>query len=645
MTDPKVEKQPPVPPFVQFCCAAIPQVFDDSLSYYEAVCAMWKYLDETVKVINNNALVTEDFIAKFDELKSYVEHYFDNLDVQEEINNKLDAMVEDGTLEQLLENLFTIYPVKENETGVVDTFYPYGDVYRYGAKCDGTTDDKDALNTAISNALLFNFPVKVHGLMYVTETINTHGVTIEGDLQPTKSGAVYPDGIGYDYPKNMNDGFNITFADYISTIPNGTAIVSDIANPILSTDYDKNFKLRNFGVYGWLRNNNQIGVEVETSGSASYYSGHHEFNNFSVFNTGSHGIHLYSLETTTLDHVNVELVNGAGIYVEGLSGVDTPVDYVTFKDCRFRYTRLHGVHMYNSARKNIKFEHCNFNFIGQYDFGSVNDQYGDRDLPDNNANIIYSVKIDGLNSVDSANQLRYLQLVNNYGEASIGFVYVTNINTIVGLTVTDNSFTKLASANIACYLKLSATYVYGTTITELTTNFITKFDVPNISELTASGFVTKQLFDVLPTNAYYKNANKNGYKAFDSIYGNTVYMKNNVMPAGNYSYFNSSSSSSQTVTVDIKPLVTGFLKSNLSTATGQSFALGLLSLSNGGNAGAAPVSDLIAITHHNDKYFVGFVTNNTSATADTDGVITITVPAYKIATVQIIQQIDTTVQN
>ena len=102
MNDPRVEKQKPVPPFVQFCCAAIPQVFDDSLSYYEALCAMWKYLDETVKVINNNALVTEDFIAKVEELHDYVENYFANLDVQEEINNKLDEMVEEGTLQEII---------------------------------------------------------------------------------------------------------------------------------------------------------------------------------------------------------------------------------------------------------------------------------------------------------------------------------------------------------------------------------------------------------------------------------------------------------------------------------------------------------------------------------------------------------------
>lgn len=102
MSEPHVEKQKPVPPFVQFCCAAVPMVFDDSLSYYEALCAMWKYLDETVKVINNNALVTEDYIAKVEELHEYVEHYFDNLDVQQEINNKLDAMVEDGTLTSII---------------------------------------------------------------------------------------------------------------------------------------------------------------------------------------------------------------------------------------------------------------------------------------------------------------------------------------------------------------------------------------------------------------------------------------------------------------------------------------------------------------------------------------------------------------
>lgn len=44
----------------------------------------------------------DDYIEKFTQLKDFVDGYFDNLDVQEEINNKLDAMVEAGTLQEII---------------------------------------------------------------------------------------------------------------------------------------------------------------------------------------------------------------------------------------------------------------------------------------------------------------------------------------------------------------------------------------------------------------------------------------------------------------------------------------------------------------------------------------------------------------
>lgn len=103
------------PPFVRYVAAAIPMVFDDSLSYYEALCALWKYIQGMTDVINANAALEQDFInrfnnlsGKFDELKSYIDHYFDNLDVQEEINNKLDEMVEDGTLDSIISKYISI---------------------------------------------------------------------------------------------------------------------------------------------------------------------------------------------------------------------------------------------------------------------------------------------------------------------------------------------------------------------------------------------------------------------------------------------------------------------------------------------------------------------------------------------------------
>lgn len=99
----KIQKAPMVPPFVRFVCSAVPMVFDDSLSYYEALCALWKWLqDDVVNVINNNATVTEEYIQLTNDMKEYMDNYFDNLDVQEEINNKLDQMAEDGTLEEIM---------------------------------------------------------------------------------------------------------------------------------------------------------------------------------------------------------------------------------------------------------------------------------------------------------------------------------------------------------------------------------------------------------------------------------------------------------------------------------------------------------------------------------------------------------------
>lgn len=46
--------------------------------------------------------VVEEYIEKFTELKDFVEDYFENLDVQEEINNKLDEMADDGTLADIV---------------------------------------------------------------------------------------------------------------------------------------------------------------------------------------------------------------------------------------------------------------------------------------------------------------------------------------------------------------------------------------------------------------------------------------------------------------------------------------------------------------------------------------------------------------
>lgn len=64
-----------------------------------------KIKDKLNIVISNEQIVTENqqsVFKGFTDLHNYVEDYFTNLDVQDEINNKLDEMVESGTLQEII---------------------------------------------------------------------------------------------------------------------------------------------------------------------------------------------------------------------------------------------------------------------------------------------------------------------------------------------------------------------------------------------------------------------------------------------------------------------------------------------------------------------------------------------------------------
>ncbi len=81
----------------------LPSSYVESLSYYECLVWLCNYLEKTViPSVNNNAEAVEELQEKYVELKNYVDNYFDNLDVQEEIDNKLDEMAESGELNEII---------------------------------------------------------------------------------------------------------------------------------------------------------------------------------------------------------------------------------------------------------------------------------------------------------------------------------------------------------------------------------------------------------------------------------------------------------------------------------------------------------------------------------------------------------------
>lgn len=89
--------------FTNYIFKAIPLAFDESMSYYETLCGLLNYLKNVViPTLNNNADAVSELQTLYEELKSYVDNYFTNLDVQEEINNKLDKMTQDGSLSKII---------------------------------------------------------------------------------------------------------------------------------------------------------------------------------------------------------------------------------------------------------------------------------------------------------------------------------------------------------------------------------------------------------------------------------------------------------------------------------------------------------------------------------------------------------------
>ena len=85
-----------------WCQKVLPLVYDDSLSYYELLCKVVAYLNDVIENVDGLKIDIDKLLAAYGKLEDYVNNYFNNLDVQQEINVKLDIMASDGTLAQII---------------------------------------------------------------------------------------------------------------------------------------------------------------------------------------------------------------------------------------------------------------------------------------------------------------------------------------------------------------------------------------------------------------------------------------------------------------------------------------------------------------------------------------------------------------
>lgn len=93
----------------------------DALTNWQLFCKLGKEMNKIINSVNLSGEQVETLTKAFNDLQDYVNQYFSDLNVQEEVNNKLDELVQDGTLAQIInENIFNELNEKLN-TNITNT--------------------------------------------------------------------------------------------------------------------------------------------------------------------------------------------------------------------------------------------------------------------------------------------------------------------------------------------------------------------------------------------------------------------------------------------------------------------------------------------------------------------------------------------
>lgn len=154
-------------PFAHFCCTIgnLPTSYMISLTYEEQLLWLCQYLEKTViPAVNTNAEAVAELQNLYVQLKNYVDNYFEDLNIQEQINNKLDAMAESGELAEIInQEIFDeLNSQVQTNTQNIETLQGYKmfvNVKAEGIANDGTdvTEDLQELIDNYPNGATFFF--------------------------------------------------------------------------------------------------------------------------------------------------------------------------------------------------------------------------------------------------------------------------------------------------------------------------------------------------------------------------------------------------------------------------------------------------------------------------------------------------------
>ena len=94
-----------ISPFIRYCMAlgVVPSNYEDNLTVIECLNFLIKFLNDTViPAFNENDEHVEEIKKQIEALQKYVDSYFDSLDIQTEVDHKLDQMASSGQLADII---------------------------------------------------------------------------------------------------------------------------------------------------------------------------------------------------------------------------------------------------------------------------------------------------------------------------------------------------------------------------------------------------------------------------------------------------------------------------------------------------------------------------------------------------------------
>lgn len=225
MALPKGQGLIPLPPFKAWLASNIPAVYDNTMSYYEELVALIKYLQDTVvPAINSNAETITILSNAIEQLKQYVDSYFENLDVQEEINNKLDQMAADGSFDEILDKYFN------DQSGYIDVIFPKLSL----TNIDSTQGSSVILTDGTNSAIIDTF-------QYADDYVNIKNALTNAGI--TKLNAVFISHYHIDHYNNLEQlltdfgqvGVTKVYLPRLTENSNLTTDVATYRNSVVST--------------------------------------------------------------------------------------------------------------------------------------------------------------------------------------------------------------------------------------------------------------------------------------------------------------------------------------------------------------------------------------------------------------------------